>query len=373
MNHRPANREKFASDSLVIEQLDLGATAVGWNTFRARITNLTAGVLSVGLELRAVPGLWLRPAFQNQFVFEIPAGKTQTVEAQYQFRRLSPEAYLRVRIGGVTHTGEGRPWVSPLLFERQYAIGQNNPHAFDPRPSFYLFRTEHFDIFARRGSLAQSRIQFIAAERENGLRQVEEILGLQYADRILLVFYPDSTTKTEETGHIGAGFGGGGAIVEIYNAEIQLDPYHEVAHIVAGDLGDPPALLNEGFATYVSERLGAPALRYLGHPDKTINEAVCALAASGDLIPLAELLRFTEIGSEVSRPPVSYPQAASIVKYLIEVEGVERFREAYRVLVNGDEQARFGQNEQAFARIFGKSLVDLEQAWRRALPCSASH
>jgi hypothetical protein len=258
------------------------------------------------------------------------------------------------------------------LVERLYPLGHGNPAAFDPHTFFDILRTETLDIFARKGSLAQSRIHLIAAERERGLREIEEVLGVRFDRRIRLVFYPDSATKTQETGHVGAGFASGGTIVEIYNAETQLDPYHEIAHLVAGQLGNPPALFNEGFATYISERLGAAALRYLGHPGKTVTQAVCDLAASGQLIPLAELFRFLEIGSEESRPPVAYPQAGSVVKYLIEVIGLVPFREAYSVLVSSDEPGRIQENEEAFARIFGESLREVERAWRNSLECSES-
>ena len=209
----------------------------------------------------------------------------------------------------------------------------------------------------------------IEAERAKGLRQIEEILGARLTARIRLVFYPDSATKTRETGHIGNGFADGTTIVEIYNAEIQLDPYHEIAHIVGGEVGEPPALFDEGFATYVSERLGSPVLRYLGHADARIDEAVCRIAAGNGLIPIGELFRFTEIGSAASRADVAYPEAASFVKYLIEVKGLAPFREAYRTLRSADDPSQVSRNEQAFTRIFGASVDGAEMEWRRSLPC----
>jgi len=43
-----------------------------------------------------------------------------------------------------------------------------------------------------------------------------------------------------------------------------------VAHIIAGQLGYPLVLFNEGFATYSSERFGADALQYLALPGKKL-------------------------------------------------------------------------------------------------------
>jgi hypothetical protein len=364
-----AYRERLTADSLLIDHVELGSAGLGQNTFRARITNLTNRRVAVGLDLRTIPGLWLVAAWQNQFAIEIPPRGTRAVEEQYQFRRLSPEAVLRVRIGGVKYTADARPLVTPVLLERRYPVGRGNPAAFDPRASFDLVQTEHLDIYVGRGSLAQSRIQLIEAERENGLRLIEEILGVRLTTRIRLVFYPDSATKTRETGHIGNGFASDGSIVEIYNAETQLNPYHEIAHIVGGQLGDPPALFDEGFATYVSERLGTPALRSLGHADAKIDDVVCRVATTSGLIPVPQLFRFTEIGSAASRAAIAYPEAASLVKYLIELRGLALFREAYRTLRSTDDSAEVAANEEAFARIFGESLAAIEASWRRYLAC----
>jgi hypothetical protein len=50
----------------------------------------------------------------------------------------------------------------------------------------------------------------------------------------------------------------------------------------------------------------------------------------GQLIKLEELIKFTEIGLEKSQPPISYAEAASFVKYLIETYGAQKFRETTR-------------------------------------------
>jgi len=122
------------------------------------------------------------------------------------------------------------------------------------------------------------------------------VTGITGAGRIRLVLYPDSATKTSQTGHVGSGFASARTIIEIFNDSVQLDPYHEVAHIVGGERGSPPAVLDEGFAVYVSQSLGADALKYLGAPGATVSQVVCGYLRSGTLIPLGRLFRFTDRG-----------------------------------------------------------------------------
>lgn len=282
---------------------------------------------------------------------------------------MTPEAVLRIRLGPAQVAASQGITIEPVLAERRFQIGIGNPDAKDPRPSFEHVATAHFDIYVHGGSLAQSRVTGIANEREAGTQQIEALLGVKMQNRIRLIFYPDSASKTSETGHIGEGFAGNGNIVEIYNDSVQLDPYHEVAHIVADRLGDPPAMFTEGFATYVSERLGRPALRYLGHGHAPVDSVACRLAGRGELIPIATLFRFTKIGSAESKAEVSYPESASMVKYLIESYGLKRFRTLYSSLEASSAPSRIEENARVFERIVGQRLQDFESRWLASLSC----
>ena len=163
---------------------------------------------------------------------------------------------------------------------------------------------------------------------------------MPFAGRIRIVFYADSATKTRATGHTGMGLAFDRNIVEIYADSQRLDPYHELTHIVAGEIGSPPALFNEGLATYMTERLGADALQFLGHPTEKIRAVVCGLAASGALFSLDSLLHFAEIGPPGTHAEVSYPQSASVVNFLIDRRGLPQCRESYRRLRGSSDAAQ---------------------------------
>jgi hypothetical protein len=157
----------------------------------------------------------------------------------------------------------------------------------------------------------------------------------------------NAKTKEQETGHRGAGWAFGNVIVEVFNEQTQLDPYHEVAHVVARQLGNPPALLNEGFAVYLSERMGGDALEHLGSPGLRVNEVVHQNRMAGKYIPLVRLLTFTEIGTVDSRPEIAYAEAGSFVKFLVEefgVENCENYTNPLRTATSGPSWKRTSVN-----------------------------
>jgi hypothetical protein len=227
--------------------------------------------------------------------------------------------------------------------------------------------TKHFDIFCHKGSTAEKEIDKIAEQRERGFREICRFLGKDSDVRLRMILFEDAATKYSHTGHQGAGWAFGNTVVEIYNEKQRLDPYHETAHILMGPYGSPPALFNEGFAVYISEHLGSLALAAMKGGESSIYERVRELNGKGELIPLEELLTYTEIGSGETNPPVAYPEAASFVKFLVETYGKERFLKAYRTLRNSNDKATQQQNVKALEKIYGKSLDELKIQWKSTL------
>jgi len=225
--------------------------------------------------------------------------------------------------------------------------------------------TNHFDIYYFKDSTAEKEINLIVRQKEKGFREICKFLGKESDTRICLVLFEDGKTKRLETGHTGAGWAYGTTIVEIYNEEQKLDPYHETVHILMGPYGGPPALFNEGFAVYMSERLGAHGLQNLGGGQSTIYARVKELKSKGEWIDLEELISYTEIGSMESRPPVAYPEAASFVKFLIENYGKDKFLQAYRALKNSSSKLVQEANIEILAQIYDKSLAELEKEWEK--------
>lgn len=198
--------------------------------------------------------------------------------------------------------------------------------------------------------------------------QIAKLLGAS-PPAIDLVFYETHEAKTMDTGHRGMGRASGTTIVEICTESSRVDPYHELVHIIVGQIGNPLALFREAVAVYMSELLGANALDGLLDPDVLkvsggrIDEAVKYLRRKDELWPMSMLFSFAEIGSEASRPNVSYAQAASFVKYLWETRGKTAFPEAYASLETPCDPDAIERNERKFERIFGLTLAEAEAEW----------
>ena len=87
----------------------------------------------------------------------------------------------------------------------------------------------------------------------------------------------------------------------------------------------------------------------------------------GKFIPLDKLFAFSDIGPAESQPTISYPEAASYVKFLIAKYQLEKFRQAYKSLQNSDDEATICKNQQTFRAIYGKLPSELEPEWLNRL------
>ncbi len=234
-------------------------------------------------------------------------------------------------------------------------------------PKMETRRTKHFDLFYEKGSPAASEAERIASEREAGYGAIRELFAITGDPRIRLVFFEDAATKYDETGHQGAGWAYDSTVVEVFGPRQRLDPFHEVCHILTARLGDPPALFSEGVAVYVSERLGAPALKELGGGTLRVDDRVRVIRSEGQFTPLEMLMRRTEIGSQESKGSISYAEAASFTKFLVDHFGKEKFLAAYGALTNSDDPAVQEKNLRALHDIYGMPLSDLETRWLKWL------
>jgi len=288
---------------------------------------------------------------------------------------LRPESVTSMRMGesailNVEHAGQ--PYkIGFLMEDGQWKIhemgrGRDSGGDWQARllPKMQKRSTKHFDIFCFEDSTAQKDIAKIAEQRDRGFSEICRFLGNDSDLRIRMILFEDGASKYSHTGHQGAGWAFGNTVVEIYNEKQRLDPYHETTHVLMRAYGSPPALFNEGFATYMSERLGSQALAAMKGGEASIYERVRDLDGKGELIELKELLTYTEIGSRQSNPPVAYPEAASFVKFLIDTYDKDRFLKAYRTLRNSSDKSVQAQNVEALQKIYSKSLEELIKEWK---------
>lgn len=333
---------------------------------RLRFTNTSGQPVVAGVAYEARVGGWFRNrslGTGDAHVIRLRPGSTEELTMPVYVAGYSPDSFLRLRFGPAEPApgAPGRGRLRSVEAEHAYDLSRS-PWARDDMERFSVSRTTHLEVFARRGADLIEELPRIAREREDALRAIVQLLDVEPPDRIRLVLYPDPFLKWIDTGEWGTGWAFESTLVEVVGGSQAMDRFHELVHVVAGRVGDPPALLDEGLAVFVAERLGGDALRFLGR-EETIGEAVCADFEAGDLFSLEHLVAFDAIGGDGTRPVVSYPQSAAFVGFLVDRHGMEGFLDGYARM--GD--AGGGDPLADFEAAFGSSLGDVERAWREAL------
>lgn len=226
-------------------------------------------------------------------------------------------------------------------------------------PPFEQKETEHFVFYYFPRTLAEKDMDRIVLERETALNRISRMIGVDYEGKIFVFFYPDAESKLKVVQHQGAGLAYGSTLVEIYNEKTKVDPNHEICHVVTNLLGDPPALFDEGFATYNQKDhiWGGQHIDIWAKDYKKKNT----------LWKIEDIFAFTDIGSGATKPMIAYPQAASMVKYIIDKYGIEKFTEIFRTLKRSNDPEQIETNKREFKRILGIDILTFENQWLNQL------
>jgi hypothetical protein len=230
-------------------------------------------------------------------------------------------------------------------------------------PSLHLVAgTSVFLYYLEGDAWLEQHARELLAERERYFDDIRARINPSYEGQVTVLLFPDAESKQAWTGHRGRGWAVGDMLVEIRNAHESVDPAHELVHVIGHSLGEPPAVLSEGLAVYFQE-----GRRWNGHHV----DAWCkAFSTAGLLWPMERIGSLQEIGSGNTQPEITYPQAGSIVKFLIERVGFEKFLEGYRALGASEAKASREVALAAFQKHFGMDPSALETEWRASLALS---
>lgn len=132
---------------------------------------------------------------------------------------------------------------------------------------------------------------------------------------------------------------------------------HEVVHLYSLEWGMPVALFSEGFAVAHSTNPAAGDFRakWNGTP---VHDAARQLRASGRLIAIVELATTTSFRRFDAN--VTYPQAGSFVRFVIDREGLDRMKVLFSRLGANDPLDRV---QSAVQDVYGQTLQTLEARW----------
>jgi hypothetical protein len=140
---------------------------------------------------------------------------------------------------------------------------------------------------------------------------------------------------------------------------------HEVVHLYSSAWGSPVALFTEGLAVAYSTNppAGQFVPRWHSEPVHTI---AARMRAQGTLIPIARLAETRSFRS--FDPNLTYPEAGSFVRFLVDRSGLAPMRQVYAALRANDAADLI---ERAVTAAYGRSLSELEAEWLVFLSASA--
>lgn len=132
---------------------------------------------------------------------------------------------------------------------------------------------------------------------------------------------------------------------------------HEVVHLYSSAWGSPVALFGEGFAVahQVNPMKGDFVAKWSGTP---VHDLARQFRLEGRLLRLDQIAHSS--GFRQFDDGVTYPEAGSFVRYLIDTRGLERMKAIFSRVRAGDSADRVRQHVQA---VYGASLADLEAEW----------
>jgi hypothetical protein len=210
---------------------------------------------------------------------------------------------------------------------------------------------------------SESDVRSLLQTGVEGLVRMEELLGARVGFPVKVYLYASaedmreaalsaSVSPSEGVITLGEVFFSDTAVV---SADVVPEDVlrHELAHIVIrqavkGPFGNLPAWLDEGTATYAQSELFANEKR-----------ALESAIADDDVLSLRSMSSgsFAHTSGGVS---VFYAQSWSVVSFLIDEYGEEKFAELFATFKEGSTV------DKAFQQVYGFDLDGLENAWRES-------
>ncbi len=356
-----------------IRDVDVGDQSWGQNILRVGVENVSDQPQPFWLHIGGRYQRTGRPRGFGMGMAEpivLEAHEERTVEHPYWIPPQLGELSYAVKY--VLPAGSSPPWEQDPFLKRTYTVTYETPNhrcnELTPLPQFMkddwaeqyrdgtrippfeVVSTEHFVFYVLPDSPAEKDIETIQIQRERAMKEICAFLEVSLDAPINFFLFPDAASKRWCMGHQGDGLAFDATIAEIYSEDTHLDPAHELTHIAASQIGNPPALLNEGLAVYMQA----------GHKwnDEHVDRTAAELLREGKLASVTELIKRTEIGSRPDDGEVAYPQSASFVKFVIDRYGRGQFLKLYGKLRNGAED-----NAARFKEVLGVEPGTSEYEW----------
>jgi hypothetical protein len=196
------------------------------------------------------------------------------------------------------------------------------------------------------GSPAERDIEMIKATAEKAVGFVEERLGHSLQQRIVfnlidrLLGHGGFASSSVTITYIDRDYAGGG-LENVFR--------HEATHILNRHFGPlRPAIIEEGAATYIAG----------GHfKEEPFAPRMLGVIEMGDYIPLTDLAN----GFYASQHEIGYLESASLIEYLVDTYGWERFTTFMRAFQSAESDSVV--LDKALRLIYEETLAEVETDW----------
>lgn len=241
-----------------------------------------------------------------------------------------------------------------LATEEKLYVHEDTRFTFEPVQQDNVTVYYHSGLETQARSVLQASIE--AIERVSELEQTE----VTFPVKVFLY-----TTAEEMQPAIASGGGEGrgvsvlGEVVYSDTAMVSADvatldiARHEVAHIVTRQATkgpfEVPGWLNEGISVYSQSRM-------LSNQEAALNSAI-----ERDAVLTYRELNSSASGGSGSTVSLYYAQSGSIVRFLVETYGAEKFAELLRTFKDGST------TDKAFETVYGFDQLGMENAWRESV------
>ncbi|MBF6600499.1 MAG: hypothetical protein IVW36_08320 [Dehalococcoidia bacterium] len=229
----------------------------------------------------------------------------------------------------------------------------------DTRFTFKTLKSANVTLYYYAGSQADAQAVLVAAAQT--LRDVGALEQTQvtFPVKVFLYATAEEMQPAIAPGSIGGGVTILGEVVYSDTAMVSTDvdtldtTRHEVAHIVTSQATKGPY----GITSWLAEGISVFSQK---QPLASQQEALAAAIRSNSALSILQLgsSAAADTGDTVG---LFYGEAGSIVKYLVDARGAEKFAELLRTFKDGSTP------DDAYRKVYGFDQLGLENAWRQSV------
>ncbi len=219
-------------------------------------------------------------------------------------------------------------------------------------------KTSHFYFFYNKDTLAATEINIIEKKEEEAFESVSNFLAIGFNKKIRFNLFSSPIEILRRTGFLsnGIAYPVRRTIYAVYSIKVKALGKHEITHILAYKIGNPPLFLQEGIAVSLDKNwLNKPLFSYF---DKTL-WTYKKLRIEQIFKEFNSLFLNPNRIKETSKD-LLYPVSGLFVEFLINEFGIEKFKDLYRILSFNATADDFKEN---ICKVYNTDLNEIELNW----------